>query len=132
MARMMPSWVALALLVALLAAAMQHSLAEEEQGAPSEPTTPMAPEATPAADAPAAAEAATDVDDGAPAPSPAASQEEAKEEESPKSIGAKAKAGFHSMIEGLSAGKAKLECKVLGNCPPAAAAAAAPDAPAAA
>lgn len=120
----MPSWVALALLVALLAAAMEHSLslAEEEQGG-AEPT-PTAPEdAAAAADAPE--EAAADVpaaaateageDDGAPAPAPAS--QEAAEETPSSSIGAKAKAGFHQMMEGLSASKAKLECKIMGNCP---------------
>lgn len=112
----MPSWVALALLVALLAAAMEHSLslAEEEQGG-AEPT-PTAPEdAAAAADAPAAPATEAGEDDGAPAPAPAS--QEAAEETPSSSIGAKAKAGFHQMMEGLSASKAKLECKIMGNCP---------------
>ena len=46
----------------------------------------------------------------APAPAPAV-------EEESKSLGAKAKAGLHHMMDGLSAGKAKLECKILKSCP---------------
>ena len=101
--RMSPSWLALALLLALLAAAMEHSLAAAEEAASS----------APASDAPAAAAAAEQEavdDEDAPAPAPAI-------EEESKSLGAKAKAGLHHMMEGLSAGKAKLECKVLKSCP---------------
>jgi hypothetical protein len=111
-----PSLVALALLVALLAAAMEHSLAAtaEEEGS----AAPAVADAdAPEADAPAVADEDTTGGggggDGAPAPVPASEEPSHK-----TTIGAKAKAGLHTVMAGISKGKNKLECKVLGrHCP---------------
>ena len=145
--RMSPSWLALALLLALLAAAMEHSLAAAEYNLAKSSTVEMdhdlaakkAAEDKSYAAAPtmeynldkssasatemqrdldvkktaedkSSAAAAAGQEVAAPAPAPAI-------EEESKSLGAKAKAGLHHMMEGLSAGKAKLECKVLKSCP---------------
>ncbi|CAL4902519.1 unnamed protein product [Urochloa decumbens] len=99
----MSSWLALALLAALLAVAA----AEEAVSAPEA-----------AADAPAAAavaelEAAGDDVDATPAPAPAPASEEHHEK---PSIGAKAKAGMQHMMDGLSETTAKLQCKIFGKC----------------
>ena len=103
-----PSLVALALLVALLAAATVAAVAEEE-GSSAAPAPAVAD-----ADAPAAADEDTagGGGDGAPAPAPVS------EEPSHKTIGAKAKAGLHTVMASISKGKNKFECKVLGrHCP---------------
>ena len=63
-----------------------------------------------AAEDKSSAAAAAGQEVAAPAPAPAV-------EEESKSLGAKAKAGLHHMMDGLSAGKAKLECKILKSCP---------------
>ena len=102
--------VALALLVALLAAAMEeHSLAAAAEEAVVDADAPEA-------DAPALANEDTTAGGGgdrAPAPAPASEEPSHK-----TTIGAKAKAGLHTMMKGISAGKNKLECKVLGrHCP---------------
>jgi len=146
--RRSPSWLALALLLALLAAAMEHSLAAAEYDLAKSSAAEMdrdlatkkAAEDKSSAAAPAmeydldkssasatemqhdlaakkaakdkssAAAAAAGQEVAAPAPAPAV-------EEESKSLGAKAKAGLHHMMDGLSAGKAKLECKILKSCP---------------